>query len=259
MSSGLPPPPTRAASGDFAWTAWYNQLYSLLNTTGSIAWSMVDKSNSSIADLQHHEHDLLTSIDGTGTNHLSASENALVTSLNTTGHDALPNIDGSGTYHLSQAEQGKVHTQPWIEVVDTSTTSMTLNTTPTLLKPPTIVSSGGIAYDPSLGEFTFTYAGSYALALHVNATASASNQFVYIFAETNTGSGWSVNANSGKLYQLVNNNTIQVVYAQAVHRTAGQKVRYRIYSNSTNVTLGTSTLPGSVGASVPAIRIQYAG
>jgi len=40
---GLPPPPTRADSGDFAWVAWYNQLYTLLSTTGAVTWSQVNK------------------------------------------------------------------------------------------------------------------------------------------------------------------------------------------------------------------------
>jgi hypothetical protein len=52
---------------------------------------------------------------------------------------------------------------------------------------------------------------------------------------------------------------MQIIYAQSVHRTAGQKVRYKIYSNDVKVSLNTSTLPGGVGAIVPAIRIQYAG
>lgn len=231
MALGLPPPPTRAASGDFAWIAWYNQLYALLSTTGAVSWAQVDKAGSSIADLQNKNHNLLTSMQGGATNEY---------------------------YHLNAADYNKVHTQPWVEAATTSGT-ITLSTTPTLLKPTTTVSGSGITYDSSTGEFTFPYAGSYSLSLHVNATASAANQFVYIYAETNSGGGWTVNANSGKLYELTNANTVQVVYAQAVHRTAGQKVRYKIYSNDVKVSLSTSTLPGGTGATVPAIRIQYAG
>jgi len=74
MAGGLPPPPTRADSGDFAWVAWYNQLYSLLSTQGSVAWNLVNKAGSSIADLQNHNHDLLTSIAGNGTSHVSTAQ-----------------------------------------------------------------------------------------------------------------------------------------------------------------------------------------
>jgi len=79
MAIGLPPPPTRADNGDFAWVSWYNQLYTLLSTTGAVAWSQVDKAGSSIADLQNKNHSLLTGLQG-GTSgqyyHLTAAEYA---------------------------------------------------------------------------------------------------------------------------------------------------------------------------------------
>lgn len=79
MSGGLPPPPTRAASGDFQWIAWYNALYALLNTTGSVAWSLVNKAGSSIADLANKNHNLLTSMQGGTTNeyyHLTSAQSS---------------------------------------------------------------------------------------------------------------------------------------------------------------------------------------
>lgn len=83
---GLPPPPTRAGAGDFAWTAWYNQLYTLLNTTGSVSWDLVNKAGSSIADLQNKNHNLLTAMQGGTTNeyyHLTAAEHATIASTDT--------------------------------------------------------------------------------------------------------------------------------------------------------------------------------
>ena len=77
MASGLPPPPTRGEQGGFAWTAWYNQLYTLLNTAGSVSWALVDKAGSSIADLQTKNHNLLTAMQGGTTGeyyHLSAAD-----------------------------------------------------------------------------------------------------------------------------------------------------------------------------------------
>lgn len=147
--------------------------------------------------------------------------------------------------------------QPRIEAYDTSA-SIALTSTPTLLKPAsTAAGANGITYDAATGVFVFSNAGSYSLSLNVNATAVAANQFVYIYAEQDVGAGWVVNANSGKTYELVNANTNQIVYAQSVYRVAGQKVRYYIYSNDGKVSLDTVALPGGVGASVPAIRIQY--
>ena len=76
---GLPPPPTRAENGSFAWTAWYNQLYQLLSTSGAVSWSLVNKAGSSIADLQNHNHSALTNVLGTGSHHLSSTEAGRVT------------------------------------------------------------------------------------------------------------------------------------------------------------------------------------
>ena len=64
MAIGLPPPPTRAAPGDFVWTAWYNQLNSFLSSTDSITWSTIDKAGSSVGDLQNKAHNLLTGFQG---------------------------------------------------------------------------------------------------------------------------------------------------------------------------------------------------
>ena len=82
MAGGLPPPPTRAANGSFAWTAWYNQLYTILSTTGAVAWNLVNKAGSSIGDLQNKNHSLLTSILGTGSYHISAAEATIITIAN---------------------------------------------------------------------------------------------------------------------------------------------------------------------------------
>ena len=64
MAGGLPPPPTRAASGDFVQIDWYNKLNAYLSTGGSVAWAVVNKAGSSIADLQSKAHSLLTAIQG---------------------------------------------------------------------------------------------------------------------------------------------------------------------------------------------------
>jgi hypothetical protein len=106
---GLPPPPTRADNGDFAWVAWYNQLYTLLSTTGSVAWTQINKAGSSIADLQNHNHGLLTSILGTGENHISDSEATTLTALNTSGHNALTGIQGNGNYHVSATQASNLN------------------------------------------------------------------------------------------------------------------------------------------------------
>lgn len=86
MAGGLPPPPTRSADGSFAWVAWYNQLYTMLSTSGSVSWSLVNKAGSSIADLVNRAHDLLTGLQGGTTGehyHLTAAQNTNVVALPT--------------------------------------------------------------------------------------------------------------------------------------------------------------------------------
>lgn len=166
-------------------------------------------------------------------------------------------IGPGGEYFSPPVDFGDVTNQPHIEAYDLSA-SIALTATPTLLAPTTtLAGASGITYSAATGVFTFTNAGSYSLSLVVNAIASATAQFVYIYAEKNTGSGWVVNGNSGKAYQLVNNQLTQVVYAQSIYRQAGEQTRYKIYSNDSKVELQTFAMPSVVGVNIPAIRIQY--
>ena len=182
-----------------------------------------------------------------------------LTHITTRNHNDLQNIQGGNSterYHLTAAQYGNVGTlTDYIEAYDTSA-SIALTSTPTLLTPASTGGSNNITYNNSTGVFTFPTAGNYSLSLSVNAIASAANQYVYIYAQNNTGSGWVTNTNSGKIFMLPNGITTQIVYAQSVHRSAGQQVRYYIYSNDGKVILTTSSLPSST-AIVPAIRIQY--
>jgi hypothetical protein len=148
----------------------------------------------------------------------------------------------------------------YIEAYD-RTSSIALNTTPTLLQPASYIPpvQNGITYDPSTGIFTFLYAGTYSLSISLNITTTAGNQFAYVYAQKNVGSGWTNNQNSGKVYDLVNGQTVQYVSPQSVYRAAGEQTRYYIWSNSNKSSLVTQTLPTvSPTVYVPAIRIQYA-
>ncbi len=98
MSGGLPPPPTRSESGSFAWTDWYNQLYKLLSTTGSVSWSLVNKTGSKLSDLQSKAHSMLTGIHGDGDFHITETQATQVASLGTM---SAQNIGVSGTFKSS--------------------------------------------------------------------------------------------------------------------------------------------------------------
>lgn len=109
MAAVLPPPPVRAESGNFAWVAWYQSLYTLLSTTGSVAWALIDKAGSSIADLQAKGHNLLTGVLGTGQYHISSAEATTVTTLvGSTYTPTLTNVTNLSASTAYQAQYMRV-------------------------------------------------------------------------------------------------------------------------------------------------------
>jgi hypothetical protein len=195
---------------------------------------------------------------GIGTLGVQNSDNVAITGgtiNNTTIGQSTPS---SGAFTSALTRNGyTVKPDCYIEAYDLSS-SISISTTPTLLNPANTLSGAtGISYSSSTGVFTFSQEGDYSLSLLVNALSTSGNRILYIYAEKNTGSGWTVNANSGKIYNLVSTQTTQIVYANSIHRVAGEQTRYWIYANNTNVSLQTQTLPSVTGVYVPAIRIQY--
>lgn len=113
MAGGLPPPPTRAESGDFLWVDWYNKLNNLLNTGGVVAWTSINFSGSSISDIQSRDHSQLTGLQG-GTAgeyyHLTAAQAA---GIGVGNHNDLLAIQGGNSserYHFTNSEHGSLQT-----------------------------------------------------------------------------------------------------------------------------------------------------
>ncbi len=170
-------------------------------------------------------------------------------------------VTTTGVLFPDGTEQTTAWEPSYIEAYDRSA-SITITTTPALLKPNTFLPPvyQGITYDPLTGEFTFQYAGVYSLSIALNIRGSNPNQIVYVYAQRNIGAGWVNTANSGKAYKLFNNVDVQYVNPQSVYRQAGEKTRYYIYANNLGPVLETITLPGiTPTVYVPAIRIQFAG
>jgi hypothetical protein len=199
-----------------------------------------------------------TDITGLGTMSTQNANAVAITGGNIDGTTIGATTPASGAF-TSNLTRDSYTVKPncYIEAYD-RTASITVNTTPTLLIPnTTLTGATGITYNNSTGVFTFAEEGDYSLSLSVNALSTSGNRVLYIYAEKNTGSGWVVNANSGKFFQLTSTQITQIVYSNSVHRVAGEQTRYWIYANNTNVTLQTQTLPSVTGVYVPAIRIQY--
>ena len=74
MAQTLPPAPTKADPGSFIWTDWYNQLNHYFASTGSITWTLIDKTGSNLQDLATRNHASLQAVAGGGSYHMSASE-----------------------------------------------------------------------------------------------------------------------------------------------------------------------------------------
>lgn len=100
MPTPLPPPPQRAEAGDFAWVAWYNQLYQMLSTQGSISWALIDKAGSSLNDLQNKDHAFTTNQLGGGSYHLSSTQYTRVTSFISQASDPGTGDIASGQWAL---------------------------------------------------------------------------------------------------------------------------------------------------------------
>ena len=180
MAGGLPPPPTKAADGGFAWTSWYNQLYKMLSTTGSVAWSLIDKAGSSIADLANKNHNLLTSMQGGTTNEY---------------------------YHLSNVDYLSVHDKQRGVFHDTTTqTAAAINTAYPITFNATDLSNGVSRGTPT-SRIICARAGTYnfQFSLQLNKTSAAAKN-VWIWARIN---GSDV-ANSATEVTLVGNNAAAV-------------------------------------------------
>jgi hypothetical protein len=97
MAGGLPPPPTKADSGSFAWIDWYQKLNSYLNNSGSVPWAVVDKAGSNLSDLQSRPHASLTAVAGGGSYHMSLAEYT-GTGTGNFAREAAPVFTGAVTY-----------------------------------------------------------------------------------------------------------------------------------------------------------------
>lgn len=107
MANALPPPPTKAPDGSFAWMDWYNKLQQFVSQGGTVPWANIDFTGSSIGDIQNRNHELLSSLQGGTTGehyHLTQAQWAALTAG---PHNNLSGLQGGTTnqyYHFTLAE-----------------------------------------------------------------------------------------------------------------------------------------------------------
>lgn len=116
MALSLPPVPIGEPQGSFAWQQWYLDLQSLYTGTGTIAWSLVDKAGSNLADLATKDHASLQNMQGgiTGERyHLTSAQHSSLTSLPTIAAGTytptltnVTNLDASTAYQAQYIRVG---------------------------------------------------------------------------------------------------------------------------------------------------------
>jgi len=224
MAGGLPPPPTRAANGDFAWTAWYNQLYTLLSTSGSVSWSLIDKAGSSIADLASKAHDLLTGLQGGTTGehyHLTAAEYSALTGAG--AHNSLSGKQGGAVneyYHLSAAEYTKATAAKSYGAFhdNTTQTAAVINTAYPIVFDSTDISSGVALGTPTsrvVCSTTNVYNFQFSAQLR---KASASAAKVWIWCRVN---GVDLTDTAGEVTLAGSNAALIAAWNYVLPMTAG--------------------------------------
>lgn len=231
MAVGLPPPPVNDQPGSFTWMEWYRQLRNYVSTSGSVPWYIINFAGSNITDIASRAHNHLQTLQG-----------------GTAGE----------MYHLTAAEYAR--RSNYIDV-QTTTSGITLPTTPTVIKPVTTVGSNGITYDSATGIYTFTNGGTYSLTITLNATASAANKTIYFYAEENTGSGWVIRRYSARSRLLATTTEEQSLFSASISFAAGTQTRHTIWASSATITLNSTDVPGTTAGTVtvPALRVSWEG
>jgi len=85
----LPPPPTQDSQGSYAWLEWFRQLRNYITQVGSVPWSIIDFTGSTLSSIASRSHQVLQALQGGTTGeyyHLTnAKSNEVNNNLNLSG------------------------------------------------------------------------------------------------------------------------------------------------------------------------------
>ena len=100
MSLLIPPVPVGEKENSYLWTQWFLALQRVLNSTSGIAWALIDKTGSSLADLATRTHADLQSMQGGVVGeryHLTSAQHTDLTD------------GGDSTSHIHAAERARAN------------------------------------------------------------------------------------------------------------------------------------------------------
>jgi len=109
MPIKIPPPPNVAQQGTRVWKEWYTKLQTILASTSGLAWALVDKTGSALADIAIRPHSALTTVIGTGAYHISSTEATAVTALSSRGIVDMKSKSGAPTASDIPASQWAIY------------------------------------------------------------------------------------------------------------------------------------------------------
>lgn len=154
MSAAVPPPPTNAPPGSFAWADWYYKLTRYVSTAGSVPWSIVNKTGADITDIPNRSHNHLQTLQGGTANefyHMTSAEHATLAGL--VGGSVASIIGLTGAVTLANLVAGGVAPK----ANPTFTGSVGFNGSAAITKPTVTGSRGGNAALASLLTALATY------------------------------------------------------------------------------------------------------
>lgn len=142
-------------------------------------------------------------------------------------------------------------TYPYLDLQDRSAT-IAIPTTPTLWKPPTIVtSSGGMLYDSSTGVITLPESRAYSVFTMSNISTTGART-LYTYVDVDVGAGFAASRYSGRRMSVSSAIDGQVVTVSRNVFQAGTKLRFYLWTSGAtdavttdlpNVAAGTVTSP----------------